>query len=75
MSKPKLVTLALVDGELHAVWRQRSPAMLVGYPSRPMPDRVWKDVYVCGHDEIVLAETILGKLIPSSINAERIEFP
>ena len=72
---PEPVSVELVGGELHVVWRQRSHAEYPVYPSRPVPDHVWKDVYVCGHDEIVLAETIQGTHIPVTENPERFEFP
>ena len=72
---PEPVSVELVDGELHVVWRQRSHAQYPVMPPRPVPDKVWMEVYVCGHDEIVLADTIPGTHVPASHNPERIEFP
>ena len=72
---PEPVSVELVGGELHVVWRQRSHAEYPVYPPRPVPDRVWKDIYVCGHDEIVLAETIQGTHTPAYEEPERLGFP
>ena len=72
---PEPVSVELVDGELHVVWRQRSHAEYPVYPPRPVPDRVWKEIYVCGHDEIVLAETIQGTHTPAYEEPERLGFP
>ena len=72
---PEPLSVTLVDGELHVVWRQRSHAEYPTIPSSPVPDKVWKEIYVCGHDEIVLAESIPGKHVPASTNPERIIFP
>ena len=72
---PEPVSVELVDGELHVVWRQRSHAEYPVYPPRPVPDRIWKDIYVCGHDEIVLAETIQGTHTPAYEEPECLGFP
>ena len=75
VSVAKPVSVRLVGGELHVVMRERSRATLMSYPSRPARDRVWREEYVCGDGEIVLARTVEGTHIPMSINEERIEFP
>ena len=72
---PEPMSVELVGGELHVVWRERSNASFAVYPAVPTPDNIWKDIYVCGHDEIVLAETVHGKHTPSRQEPERFEFP
>ena len=72
---PEPVSVALIDGELHVVWRERSHAEYPVVPPRPVPDRVWKEIYVAEDGEIVLARTIEGVHTPASENTERIEFP
>ena len=66
----------LVENEtkLEIVFRKPSNSMYACNPPRPVPDKVWKQVFGVLNDKIVLLEEIKGKHIPSHLVEESIEF-
>lgn len=69
------VSVKLVNGELHVVWREPSKTVLMCNPPRPAPDRVWKEVYGAVDGAIVLLRTVRGEHVPASTRREQILFP
>jgi hypothetical protein len=59
-------------------FRLRSGGMYLTYPPRPMPDKVWREVYQVTNDweaALELMRVVEGKHEPAREIAEKITFP
>lgn len=77
MEKEEIISVSLEnDGfEMHVVKRIKSNAMHACNPPRPVPDRVFKEVYIVEEGKINLFKTIKGTHIPKRMVNEEIIFP
>ena len=74
VSMREVVSVELVGEALEVVWREPSHRTYPVMPPRPVPDRVWKEIYVAENGVVVLGATIEGRHIPAHSEPERIEF-
>ena len=71
-NETRIVSVDIVDGKLEVV--SRRPTGISYINGDPMPDEIWKDIYVAQGDEIILKETVKGEVKPQRIIPEEIVF-
>ena len=73
--KIETVTLNQEENQIEVVMREPSNEMLLSYPPRQKPDRVWKNVFAVNEEgEIYFKERLEGKVIPKQVIPETVEF-
>ena len=62
------------SNKIEVVFRESSNAMYACNPPRPVPDKVWKEVYSVEDGVITKTQTIEGKHEPANYINENISF-
>ncbi len=60
--------------KIEVVFRQKSSMVYCTFPTKPVPDRVWKEIYGISNGRIALLKVIPGKHTPERLESESITF-
>jgi hypothetical protein len=72
-NKTQVISFYFVDGIIEVVFRE--PNNEIYDIGRPIPDKVWKEIYGVVDGKITLLKTINGRHEPSHPVKEKITFP
>ncbi len=70
----KIESLTINGTSFEVVYREPSNRMLLCNPPRPVPDRVWKEIWGIVDGRLQKLNTIEGKVVAGEVIPERIEF-
>lgn len=76
MGTEEIVSFQLTEeGKIEVIKRVRSNSMYACNPPKPVPDRVWKEIYSAQDGVIKLEKKIEGTHNPSHVIRESLTFP
>ena len=73
-SNEEIINVVVTDEQIEVTIRVRSGSMYACYPPRPVPDTIYKDIYVVNSGKFVFDKRIEGKHVPEHIVGEQFDF-
>ena len=75
MKDYEILSFEVVNNTIEVVFIQRNTALiLMSSPPQSLPDKVWKEIYVCESGRITLHNIIEGTVTPQKVISESISF-
>lgn len=74
INKPEVINVIVFNNKVEITYRQKSNEIFCSFPPQPVPDKVWKDIYIVRDNALVFDGQLKGVPIPNKVIPEEINF-